>query len=357
MTSIDLENRLTSWFSGRLSGCEDVRIGGIDRVEMGHSAETLLLTIGWKAEGTDHEQHVVVRVRPPAPGLLEPYDLKWQFDILRALEPTPVRSPKALWYEPSGDIFGREFYVMERLGGTVYERSVPQEIANDRERVHRMCQSMVEQIAAIHAVVPDSTGLAFAGDGRDYLQRELAHWGGEIRRVQRGPLPALEGLATALEEFRPEQYPTITMVHGDPKPGNFAFTEAEVSGVFDWEMATSGDPLADLGWAELNWTMPNSIVMVPGAPSVEELVARYEELTGFTTHRREWYRAFQGFKMAVILLVAGHLFDAGHTDDVRFCDMASVVPSLTRQALGALGVETDLADGPVLPRRGRKTGN
>jgi hypothetical protein len=87
------------------------------------------------------------------------------------------------------------------------------------------------------------------------------------------------------------------------------------------------------------------------------LVARYEELTGFTTHRREWYRAFQGFKMAVILLVAGHLFDAGHTDDVRFCDMASVVPSLTRQALGALGVETDLADGPVLPRRGRKTGN
>ena len=77
--------------------------------------------------------------------------------------------------------------------------------------------------------------------------REIDHWTSEIRRVQRGPLPALERLAEAVREQQPEQCPSVTLVHGDAKPGNFAFEGSEVSAVFDWEMATIGDPLADIG--------------------------------------------------------------------------------------------------------------
>src|SRR5262249_43774499 len=103
--------RLTEWFASQVPDARDVRVEGLDRVEVGHSAETLLMTLVVDDEPRD----VVVRIRPAPPGLLEPYDLERQFTVLRALEATAVRSPAVLWYEPSGEVLGRDFYVMERL--------------------------------------------------------------------------------------------------------------------------------------------------------------------------------------------------------------------------------------------------
>jgi aminoglycoside phosphotransferase (APT) family kinase protein len=350
---MDIERRLSSWFDLQLADARDVRIEGLDRVVMGHSAETFLLTLCWTAAGGDERRDVVIRVRPPEPGLLEPYDLKRQYEILRALAPTPVRAPRALWFEPTGEVLGSEFYVMERLPGRVYEQGFPEELATDPARVRRMCTSMVEQIAAVHAVDLGTTGLDATSDGRNYVDRELEHWFGEIRRTQRGPLPALERLMATLREQQPEQCPTITLVHGDPKLGNFAFEGDEVSAVFDWEMASVGDPLADVGWAEVLWTAPGSFTSVAGGMSTDEFVALWERLTGITTRDRPWYRAFQSLKMAAILAVAGHLFDAGHTDDLRFLHMASVVHPLTQAALHELGIDEPLEPGPLLPREER----
>jgi aminoglycoside phosphotransferase (APT) family kinase protein len=350
MDTADVRVQLASWFATQLGDAEDVRVEGLDRVEVGHSAETLLLTVRWRDRRRDHSEDVAVRIRPQAPGLLEPYDLKRQFDILRALETTPVRSPRALWFEGTGDVIGREFYVMERLAGTVYERVVPDELAGDDARRWRMCDGMVEQLAAIHLVDLRATGLETIGDGRSYLDDELGRWGAEIRRVQRGPLPALERLAAALHEQRPAQHPAITLVHGDAKPGNFAFEGAEVSAVFDWEMATVGDPMADIGWAEVCWSFPGYFTSLPGSLTTDDFVGRWEHLTGLTAQHREWYRAFQAFKMAGILLVGGHLFDSGTSDDVRFLQMTHAIHPLTLMALRELSVGEDLAAGPVTPR-------
>ena len=90
------------------------------------SSETgpIRMSLSSRFENIEMAQHLCGK-------LLEPYDLRRQFDILRALGPTPVRAPRALWFEPSGDVLGREFYVMERLGGTVYERSVPEDLATE----------------------------------------------------------------------------------------------------------------------------------------------------------------------------------------------------------------------------------
>ncbi len=148
MDDDDIESRLTSWLATQLPDAEDVRVDGLDRVEFGHSAETLLLTVAWRDRDGEHREDVVIRIRPPEPGLLPPYDLRRQFEILRALEPTPVRSPRAWWYEGTGDVLERDFYVMQRLPGTVYERVIPQELLDDPERVRRMCEDMVDQIAA-----------------------------------------------------------------------------------------------------------------------------------------------------------------------------------------------------------------
>src|SRR6185503_5636506 len=89
-----------------------------------------------------------------------------------------------------------------------------------------------------------------------HLDRELDHWSGEMHRVQRGSLPALERLLEELRATKPQPCPTVTLVHGDAKPGNFAFVGDEVSAVFDWEMTTVGDPLTDIGWMELRVKRP-----------------------------------------------------------------------------------------------------
>ena len=345
----ELHERLTSWFAAQLPDVGKVAIEGLDRVEVGYSAETILLTLVHDAG----HQDVVIRARPPAPGLLEPYDLQRQYTILRGLESTPVRAPRALWFEPSGEVLGREFYVMERLPGRVYEQGVPEDVAADPGRIRTMSEGIVDQIAAIHTIDLRATGLDAVAEGRDHLDREIEHWAGEIERVRRGPLPALERLVGALRARQPDACPVVTLVHGDPKPGNFAFEGGEVSAVFDWELATIGDPLADLAWAEVNWTMPGNITSAPGALPVDQLVERWEDLTGITARHRSWYRGFQLLKLSTILLVAGHLFDAGHSDDLRFAQLAHAVHPMTQAGLREVGIDEPLEPGPVLPRKER----
>ncbi len=140
---------------------------------------------------------------------------------------------------------------------------------------------------------------------------------------------------------------------GDAKVGNFAFVGTEVSAVFDFEMTTISDPLADIGWAEVLWTSPGLFTSHPAAPTVEEFVAQWETLTGIAARHRPWYRAFQSFKMATISLVAGHLFAVGHSDDLRLFDMAYSVRPLTQAALADLGIDEPLDTGPVLARKER----
>jgi aminoglycoside phosphotransferase (APT) family kinase protein len=349
----DQVDRLRAWLAAQFPDALEVRVDGFDRVELGHSAETLLVTITWDADGGPQSKDVVLRVCPPPPGLLPPYDLRGQFDILRALEPTPVRAPRALWFEGSGSVLGREFYVMERLDGAVFEQSVPEELASDPARVRRMTESLVEQVAALHTVDLRATGLDAIADGRDHLDRELDRWDSEIRRLQRGPLPALERLVESLRERQPDPCPRITLVHGDPKPGNFAFVDDDVSAVYDWELTTIGDPLADIGWVEVMWRLPVGLPTLPGALTADEFVARWEDLTGITAQHREWYRALQGLKMAVIMLSGAMLFDAGHSDDMRFVEMGYAVHFLTQLALGDLGVDPDVEPGPVMAREER----
>ena len=341
----ETRDKLTAWLRAQL-GADDLRIEGLDRVEFGHSAEMMVLTV----VTVDDSRDVVLRLRPRPPALLEPYDLERQFEILRALENTPVRAPRALWLEETGDVLGQPLFVMERLPGNVYEMDAP-DVAP--ERIRQMCLGMAEQLAEIHRVDLDATGLAALGDGHDHLDRELDHWEHEMHRVQRAPLPALECLLTALKDTRPEPYRTITLVHGDAKPGNFAFVGDDVSAVFDWEMTTVGDPLTDIGWMELLWMQPVGITSHPAAQSIEEFLSHYESVSGVIVANRSWYRALNVYKMAVICLIGSRLFDSGDSDDQRFVLNAYGISPLTQLGLAELAVDEKLEDGPVMPRDDR----
>jgi aminoglycoside phosphotransferase (APT) family kinase protein len=320
-------------------------------VNFGHSAEMMVLTIVTGPGDGEHRRDVVLRLRPEPPALLEPYDLTRQFTILRALEDTEVRAARALWLEESGEVLGRPFFVMERADGDVYEMQAPAEVAD--ETVVRMCESLAEQLAAIHSVDLRRTGLDAIDDGGNHLDREIDHWAGEMDRVKRDSLPALERLLRELRAGKPDACSRVTLVHGDAKPGNFAFEDGEVSAVFDWEMTTVGDPLTDIGWLELLWMQPVGITSHPAALPIEALVEHYEKASGITLANRSWYRAFNAYKMAVICLIGGMLFDAGHSDDEKLMLAAYGTSMLTKIGLSELGIDEPLDDGPVLPRKER----
>ncbi len=347
----DFTERLTEWLRTQVPGADDIRVEGIDRVSFGHSAEMMMLSVLARHGDQETRQDVVLRLRPNPPALLEPYDLVRQFSILRALQDTAVRVPRALWLEETGDVLGRPFFVMERAAGDVYEMEAPADVTD--ATVVRMCQSLAEQLAAIHSVDLAGTGLHALDDGREHLDRELDHWAAEMNRVKRDALPALERLHEALRECKPESWPSVTLVHGDAKPGNFAFAGGEVSAVFDWEMATVGDPLTDIGWLEMLWMQPVGINSHPAALSIDALLAHYEAVSGIKVQNRPWYRAFNAFKMGVICLIGAMLIDDGYSDDQKLVLAAYGTALMTKVGLSELGIDEPLADGPVLPREER----
>jgi aminoglycoside phosphotransferase (APT) family kinase protein len=317
----DIEARLAAWLRTQLPDADDVRVEGLDRVRFGHSAEMMMLSVVTRHGDQDTRRDVVLRLRPKPPALLEPYDLVRQFRILRALADTTVRVPRALWLEETGDVLGRPFFVMERAAGQVYEMEAPAEVAD--QTVVRMCRSLVEQLAAIHTVDLKQTGLDALDDGSGHLGRELDHWRAEMSRVRRGSLPALERLHRALRDTKPEPCPKVTLVHGDAKPGNFAFTGGDVSAVFDWEMTTVGDPLTDIGWLEMLWMQPVGINSHPAALSVDALLEHYESVSGIKVDDQKLVLAGYGTSL------------------------------MTKVGLTELGIEEALDDGPVLPREER----
>lgn len=341
----DVTDRLTAWLRDEVG--THVRIEGLESVEFGHSAELLAFAVITARNDSESCRDVVLRMRPPPPALLEPYDLDRQFRVLSALAGSAVRAPSVCWYEPTGEILGRPFFVMDRVDGTVYELEAPEAIS---ERVERMCRSMIEQLAAVHTVDVAAVGLADLADGASHLTRELEHWTAERHRVQAAPLPALDRLRAELERAAPSPFPLVTLVHGDAKPGNFAFADDEVSAVFDWEMTTLGDPLTDLGWLELLWMQPVGLASHPGAPAIDDLLAHYTAVSGITPQHRPWYRALAAYKMAVICLIGSMLYAAGHSTDERYALNAYGIPMITKLGLSELGVTEALDDGPVLAR-------
>lgn len=328
LTAEDAADRLTGWLRLQIADADDVRIEGLDRVASGGSAEMMVLTVVTSRGGHDSCRDVVVRMGPQAP-----HNPGRLFTLLRALESTPVRAPKALWWDRTGDVLGLPFLVMERVDGTVCDSGT---LAGESdETVARMCRSVAEQLAAVHAVDLDATGLRALDDGATHLVRELDHWAEQMTCVECGPLPALERLLAALWDSMPAGCPTATLVHGDARPANFAFVDGVVGAVFAWELATVGDPLTDIGWLELAWRQRGGIADHPGALSVDELIAHYEAVSGRASQNRPWYRAFNAFKMAVICLIGAAPAGTG------------VLPADGVSALTAIG----LADLGIVERR------
>ena len=287
---------------------------GATPIGEGHSNVTFILSTG-----------VVLRRPPRGPLPPSAHDVLREARLLRALESTPVRVPRVLAVGDDESVIGAPFYVMEQVVGEVITDAMPPALDNPIER-DRIADQLIEALVELHAVDWTTIGLEGFGKPSGYLERQLRRFNGlwEINRTRE--LPLVEEVGSWLAANLPES-PPATVVHGDYRLGNTMFgsqAPARLVAIFDWEMATIGDPLADLGYMVMHWTQsgdPNSkfnlhtVTRLEGFPSREELIRRYEDRSGRSMQALNWYVTLALWKAIVFREGNYKRAESGSTDD------------------------------------------
>jgi aminoglycoside phosphotransferase (APT) family kinase protein len=298
----------------------------------GHSNVTFALSTG-----------VVLRRPPRGPLPPSAHDVLREARLLRALESTPVRVPKVLMVCEDPTVIGAPFYVMERVTGEVITDSIPASLDTPEQR-SRIADELIDALVELHGI--DWTGIGLDGFGKPtgYLERQLRRFTGLWEHNRTRELPQVEEVGAWLQTNMPPS-PPATIVHGDFRLGNTMFAAdapARLAAIFDWEMATIGDPLADVGYMLMHWTEPgdamgkfnlNNVTLRPGFPTRAELTARYEERSGRPVRTLDWYVTLALWKAIVFMEGNYKRALAGSTDDPYLRSFGDGVVEIADRAL------------------------
>jgi aminoglycoside phosphotransferase (APT) family kinase protein len=308
----------------------------VERIGEGHSNVTFLVRRG--------DERLVLR-RPPRPPLPpSAHDVLREARLLRALADTPVRAPRVLAVCDDESLLGVPFYVMEEVRGTVITDAIPEPLDTTEQR-ERIGRDLVQALSEIHAVDWRAVGLGGFGKPSGYLERQLRRFGGLWEHNKTRELPRVQQLGEWLAANLPESPPS-TIVHGDYRLGNVMVgpdPPARIVAIFDWELATIGDPLADLGYLTVTWVEPHdpadtmfsslsAVTRQEGFPTRDELVALYEERTGRSMSDLRWYQTLALWKAAVFMEGNYKRSLAGTTDDPFLKLFDEGVPRLAEAA-------------------------
>jgi aminoglycoside phosphotransferase (APT) family kinase protein len=280
--------------------------------------------------------------RPPRPPLPpSAHDVLREARLLAAVQDAEVRTPRVLATCDDETVIGAPFYVMERVEGDVMTADVPAALAGQTQRIG---EELVDALVEIHAVDWRACGLEGYGKPTGYLDRQLRRFGGLWEHNRTRKLPVLEQVTAWLAEHKPESG-EATIVHGDYRLGNTMFApgaRARLVAIFDWELATIGDPLADLGYLVATWSQADdpedalrglsAATRAPGFPTRDELVARYEERSGRSMSDVRWYMTLALWKSAVFLEGSYKRRLAGTTEDEFFDRLETGVPAIAERA-------------------------
>jgi aminoglycoside phosphotransferase (APT) family kinase protein len=306
-----------------------------ERIGEGHSNITYLIRRG--------EDCFVLR-RPPRPPLPpSAHDVLREARLLQALEGR-TRVPSVLASADDESILGVPFYVMEFMHGTVITHAIPPAIDNPEGRA-KIADELIRALVEVHSLDWRACGLEGFGKPTGYLDRQLRRFNGLWEHNKTRELPLVEELYGWLAENKPES-PEATIVHGDFRLGNTMFADeapARLVAIFDWEMATIGDPLADLGYMTATWSQRDdptgttfdltTVTHGEGFPTRDELVTRYEELSGRSMSDLRWYQALALWKAAVFMEGNYKRSVMGTTDDEYLKLFDKGVPMLAEAAL------------------------
>jgi len=300
----------------------------------GHSNVTYLV----RREGRE----VVVR-RPPRPPLPpSAHDVVREARLLRAIQGTAARVPEILAVCDDEAVIGAPFYVMERIRGEVITKEVPAALDTPQER-RRIGEQLIDALVEIHGVDWQACLEGF-GKPSGYLERQVRRFAGLWEHSRTREVEAVERVGAWLAEHIPESGPA-TIVHGDFRLGNTMFAAdapARLCAVFDWEMATIGDPLADIGYMCATWSEAGDppvgrfelgrVTRAEGFPTRAELIARYEERSGREVRDLPWYTTLALWKSVVFMEGNYRRAIEGRTDDPYLKSFGEGVTELAARA-------------------------
>jgi aminoglycoside phosphotransferase (APT) family kinase protein len=292
--------RVTNWLEANVEGAR-----GPFRFEViagGHSNLT------YAVDGADGGRFVLRR--PPLGHVLaSAHDMGREHRLIHALQRSAVPVAPALGYCADTSVNGAPFYVMGFVDGIVVRDRQTAEARLSVAARRTASESIVDTMAAIHAVDLDAVGLADLAKHENYIARQLKRWYGQWNAQKTRDLPAVDAVHDVLASRIPAQGPA-TVVHGDYRLDNcMVDADGTVIAVLDWEICTLGDPLADVGMLQVFWTGPGdapsawqgSATTAPGFLDRAEISARYGDVSGRDLSELPFYTAFAFWKLACIL--------------------------------------------------------
>ncbi|ACU37355.1 phosphotransferase family protein [Actinosynnema mirum] len=294
----------------------------------------------------DGRERWVLRRPPLGHVLATAHDMAREHRVISALAGTAVPVPEALLLCEDPEVIGAPFYLMrEAPGQALREREQCPWLTP--EHAAGLSRRLVDVLVDLHAVDPGEVGLADFGRPEGFLARQVDRWGRQLEASRSRDIPGVDRLRRVLADTVPVSR-RASVVHGDYRLDNVLVTEdppGGVSAVLDWEMATLGDPLADLGLMCVYWgglgldddPITGSVPAMPGFASTEEVVARYAERSGADVSGLGWYTAFGCFKLAVIVEGIHYRYRGGQTVGAGFDRIGELTGPLVRRGLAEAG--------------------
>ncbi len=285
------------------------------------------------------DRELVLRKPPAGMKAASAHDMKREFLIQSRLQPVYPLVPSMIALCDDQSVMGSDFYVMERVVGDIFRRDVPEGVTPADVSV--MADSLINGLVQLHAV--DASILAELNKGPGYVQRQVEGWSKRYRNALTDDVPNGEKVMAWLEANRPDDVASC-VIHGDWRIDNVVFDlkQARIVGVLDWELATVGDPLMDLGSALAYWVdrdddpafaaLRRQPSHLPGMPTRDEFVAKYLEKSGVHCADFTFYEVFGLFRLAVIIQQIWARYVAGQTTNPAFAGFGDACNTLINRA-------------------------
>jgi len=249
---------------------------------------------------------------------------------MQALKPVYPYVPDIIAICDDHNVLGCDFYVMERLKGIILRQDFPKDLDLNEADTRKLCLNVIDKLVELHRVDARAAGLDHLGKGPGYVQRQIGGWSDRLRKSHTDDVGDFEAVMSWLNNKMPNDIAQV-VIHNDFRFDNVVLNPDnpfEVIGVLDWEMATIGDPLMDLGntlayWIEADDEGPFQMLRRqpthrPGMLTRKEVVAYYMEKSGFRADNFDFYEIYGLFRLAVIVQQIYYRFYHGQTSDKRF---------------------------------------
>lgn len=337
------DEALGAWMAGNVDG-----FAGPAEVKQFPSGHSNLTYFVGDADGDEY----VVRRPPHGVHVESGHDMSREWNVLQALDGHYDKIPSPLAYCDDESVIGAPFYVMERVEGVILRGSSPDVDGLDASTMEALSETFVREFGEIHDLDWRAIGLEDFGKPDGYVERQVEGWIDRYHQSQTDEIGGMARAADWLREHMPEQK-DASLIHNDFKYDNMVLNPddlTEVVAVLDWEMATVGDPLMDLGTSLAYWFEPGdpeivkqldlTATVLEGNYTRREVVDRYEEVTGRDCSDILFYYVYGLYKVAVIGQQIYYRYEQGHTDDPRFGMLIHAVKALAKVADSAIERES-----------------